>query len=72
VKKSGLEKAEGSEKRGREEREISVTIGSFLTAHGVEWMVKEGMVCESCKKKERKCFWRMEAGRCYDTGKIYI
>ena len=29
--------------------------------HGVEWMVKEGMVCESCEKKEKKCFWRMEA-----------
>ena len=25
-------------------------------------MVKEGVVCESCEKKEKKCFWRMEAG----------
>ena len=31
--------------------------------HGVEWMVKEGVVCELCKKKEKKCFWRMEARR---------
>ena len=59
--KSGSEKAEGLGKRGREE--ISVTVGSFLTAHGVEWMVKEEVVCESCEKKERKCFWRMEAGQ---------
>ena len=63
AKKSGSEKAEGLGKWGREKREISVTVGSFLTAHRVEWMVKEGVVCESCKKKERKCFWRMEAGR---------
>ena len=63
AKKSELEKAEGLGKQGREEREISMTVGSFLTAHGVEWMVKEGVVCESCEKKERKCFWRMEAGR---------
>ena len=40
AKKSGSEKAEGSRKRGREEREISVTVGSFLMEHGVEWMVK--------------------------------
>ena len=52
---------EGSKKRGRKEREISVTIGSFLTEHGVEWMVKEVVMCESCEKKEKKCFWRMEA-----------
>jgi hypothetical protein len=26
-------------------------------------MVKEGVVCKSCEKKEKKCFWRMEAGR---------
>ena len=44
AKRSESEKVEGSGKWGREEREISVTIGSFLTAHGVEWMVKEGMV----------------------------
>ena len=62
AKKSGLEKAEGLRKRGQEEREISVTVGSFLTEHGVKWMVKEGVVCESCEKKEKKCFWRMEAG----------
>ena len=24
-------------------------------------MVKEGVVCDSCEKKEKKCFWRMEA-----------
>ena len=40
-----------------------MTIRSFLTEHGVEWMVKEGVVCESCEKKEKKCFWRMEARR---------
>ena len=57
------EKVEGSGMRGREEWEISVTIGSFLTEHGVEWMVKEGVVCESCVKKENMCFWRMEAGQ---------
>ena len=56
AKKSGSEKAEGSGKQGREEREISVTVGSFLMQHGVEWMVKEGVVCESCEKKEKKCF----------------
>ena len=39
-----------------EEKEISVTVGSFLTEHGVEWMVKEGVVCELCEKKEKKCF----------------
>ena len=63
AKRSESEKAEGSGKRGREEREVSVTVGSFLTEHGVEWMVKEGVVCKSCEKKEKKCFWRMEAGR---------
>ena len=63
VKKSGSEKVEGSGKQGCEEREISVTVGSFLMQHGVEWMVKEEVVCESCEKKEKKCFWRMEAGR---------
>ena len=60
AKRLESEKVEGLGKRGHEEREISVTVGSFLTAHGVEWMVKEGMVCELCEK-ERKCFWRMEA-----------
>ena len=63
AKKSGSEKAEGSGKRGPEEWEISVTVGSFLMEHGVEWMVKEGVVCELCEKKEKKCFWRMEAGQ---------
>ena len=63
AKKSGSEKAEGSGKRGHEEHKIPVTVGSFLMEHGVEWMVKEGMVCKSCEKKEKKCFWRMEAGR---------
>ena len=62
MKKLGSEKAEGSGKRGHEECEIFVTVGSFLTEHGVEWMVKDGMVCESCEKKEKKCVWRMEAG----------
>ena len=57
------EKVEGSGKRGREEREISVTVGSFLTEHGVEWMVKERVVYASCVKKENMCFWRMEAGQ---------
>ena len=42
AKKSESEKVEGSGKRCREEREISVTVGSFLTVHRVEWMVKEG------------------------------
>ena len=61
AKKSGSEKVEGSGKRGCKEREISVTIRSFLTEHRVKWMVKEGVVCESCEKKEKKSFWRMEA-----------
>jgi hypothetical protein len=39
VKRSESEKAEGSGKRGREVREINVTVGSFLTEHRVEWMV---------------------------------
>ena len=56
-----LEKAEGSKKRRQEEREISVTVSSFLMEHRVEWMVKEGVVCKSCKKKEKNCFWRTEA-----------
>ena len=56
AKRSESEKVEGSGKQGREEREIFVTVRSFLTAHRVKWMVKEGMVCESCEKKERKCF----------------
>ena len=63
AKRSESEKAEGLGKQGREEREISLTVRSFLMVHGVEWMVNEGMVCESCEKKERKGFWRMEAGR---------
>ena len=44
VKKSGSEKADVSGKRGHEEHKISMTIRSFLTAHGVEWMAKEGVV----------------------------
>ena len=57
------EKAEGSKKHGQEdgEREISVTVRLFLMEHGVKWMVKEGVICDSCEKKEKKCFWRMEA-----------
>ena len=62
AKKLGSEKAEGSRKRGREEREISVTIRLFLMEHGVEWMVKEGVVCESCKKKKKKG-WRPGGAR---------
>ena len=63
VARSESEKAEVLGKRGQEVREINVTVGSFLMEHGVEWMVKEGVVCELCEKKEKKCFWRMEAGR---------
>ena len=37
VKKAESEKTEGSKKRGREEREISMTIRSFLMEHGVGW-----------------------------------
>ena len=44
VKKSGSEKADVSGKRGHEEHKISMTIRSFLTVHGVEWMAKEGVV----------------------------
>ena len=40
-----------------------MTIGSFLMEHRVKWMVKEGVVCESCNKEEKKCFWRMEVGQ---------
>ena len=59
-----LEKAEGSKKHGQEDKgvEILVTVRLFPTEHGVEWMVKEGVVCDACEKKEKKCFWRMEAG----------
>ena len=58
-----LEKVEGLKKRGQEDKgaEISVTIRSFLMEHGVEWMVKEAVMCDSCEKKEKKCLWRMEA-----------
>ena len=61
---SESEKAEGSRKQGQEdeEAEISVTVRSFLMEHGVKWMVKEGVVCDSCEKKKKKCFWKMEAG----------
>ena len=53
------EKVEGLRKCGQDEGE---TVGSYLTEHGTQWMVKEGVVCDSCEKKEKKCFWRMEAG----------
>ena len=61
--RSESEKAEGLKKRGRKDDrvEILVTIGSFLMEHGVKWMVKEGVVCDSCEKREKKCFWRMKA-----------
>ena len=36
AKRSESEKVEGLGKRGHEEREISVTVGSFLMVHGVE------------------------------------
>ena len=63
--RSGSEKVEGLKKCSQEDDgvEISVTVRSFLTEHGVEWMVKEGVVCESCEKRKKKCFWRMEAGQ---------
>ena len=69
VARSESEKAEGSKKHGQEDNrvEISVTVGSFLMEHGVEWMVKEGVVCDSCEKREKKCFWRMEAELVSDT-----
>ena len=76
--RSESEKVEGSKEHRWEEREISVTIGSFLMEHGVEWMVKEGVVCDSCEKKEKKCFWRMEAGKgkaclaCHDLKKSCV
>ena len=38
-----------------------MTVGSFLMEHRVKYMVKEGVICNSCEKKEKKCFWRMEA-----------
>ena len=80
VVRSELEKAEGSKKCGWEdgEGEISMTVGSFLMEHGVEWMVKEGVGCKSCEKKKKKCFWRMEAGRskaclaCHDLKKSCV
>ena len=61
--RSGSEKAEGLKKCSQEDDrvEISVTVGSFLMEHGVKWMVKEGVVCKSCEKRKKKCFWRMEA-----------
>lgn len=75
-----LEKAEGSRKQGLEdeEAEISVTVRLFLMEHGVKWMVKEGVVCNSCEKKEKKWFWRMEAGQgkacltCHDLKKSCV
>ena len=53
------------------------TIGSYLTEHGTQWMVKEGVVCNSCEKK-KKCFWRMESGQglaclaCHDLKKSCV
>ena len=42
--------------------EITETVGSYLMEHRTQWMVKEGVVCHSCDKKKKKCFWRMEVG----------
>ena len=42
----------------------------------MQWMLKEGVVCNSCKKNEKKCFWRMESGwgtvclTCYSLKKV--
>ena len=78
--RSESEKAEGLKKRGRKDNrvEILVTVGSFLMEHGVKWMVKEGVVCNSCEKREKKCFWRMKTGRgkaclaCHDLKKSCV
>ena len=58
VMRSGSEKAEGSKKCGQEDDrvEISVTIRSFLTEHGVEWMVKEKVMCESWRRERKNVF----------------
>ena len=63
AKKLGLEKAEGLGKRGREEREISVTVGSFLTQHGVEWMDGEGKGGMRVMRKEREEVFLEDGGR---------
>ena len=78
--RSESEKVKGLKKHRWEdgEGEISMTVRSFLTEHGVEWMVKEGVVCDSCEKKEKKCFWRMEARQdkacleCHDLKKSCV
>jgi len=62
-------KAEKAKKRTLEESdEIDVTVGSFLEENGVTWGMKEGKVCTSCRKADKKCFWRMDPARgkaCY-------
>src|SRR6202521_5037378 len=57
-------KAEKAKKRTLEESdEIDVTVGSFLEENGVTWGMKEGKVCTSCRKADKKCFWRMDPAR---------
>ena len=52
------------------------TMGSYLMEPNVQWMPKEWLVCDSSKKKEKKCFWRMEPGwgmtclTCYNLKKV--
>src|SRR5882762_422868 len=62
-------KAEKAKKRTLDESdEIDVTVGSFLEENGVTWGMKEGKVCTSCRKADKKCFWRMDPARgkaCY-------
>ena len=54
VQKAGSEKEEGLRKCGLNEPiEITETVGLYLMEHGTQWMVKEGIVCDSCEKKEK-------------------
>ena len=56
------EKVKGSRKHSQnDEAEITETIRSYLMEHGMQWMLREGVVCNSCENKEKKWFWRMEA-----------
>jgi len=62
-------KAEKVKRQTLEESdEIGVTVGSFLEEKGVTWGTKEGKVCTSCRKAEKKCFWRTDPAQgkaCY-------
>ena len=48
---SGVRGGRGDKKHSRDEPiKITETMGSYLIEHDMQWMVKEGVVCNSCKK----------------------